>query len=333
MKSISRNFKMTLSKQLFFSLTAAVVTSVSSNLHSAEDAGSRDAWQDAMGQWLRYTGGGYWIKRISHDREILEIYTMDGIRRNAATNPITWKVSGGILHFFKENHQGSRVYEGIYKPQGGKLYEFNRGIFAETFGRPQVWEYRNPSSTMETWFHAVRTGDIKQLKAALKKGFDVNQEAPGAYNGMAMAAASGQLESIRFLKEQGADPATPSAWWRTRPLIEAAHFGQLEAAKLLLGMGADIDGRNGFGWSPLHEAAKHGRPLVADLLLREGANINALNNSGNAPLHIAIESRRLSLAKWLLKEGANLGIRNKKGQTAKDIAKENGMLRALNQLQ
>ena len=55
------------------------------------------------------------------------------------------------------------------------------------------------------------------------------------------------------------------------PLDAAAWSGNAEAVRLLLAAGADVNAKNGLGWTALHEAVRLGHPDVAELLRAHGA--------------------------------------------------------------
>lgn len=65
------------------------------------------------------------------------------------------------------------------------------------------------------------------------------------------------------------------------PLHEACNHGQIEAAKILIDAGANIDDRGGpncDGITPLHDAASCGHLEVIDMLLDNGASPLVRNN-------------------------------------------------------
>jgi ankyrin repeat protein len=69
-----------------------------------------------------------------------------------------------------------------------------------------------------------------------------------------------------------------------RALHDAAGLGNIEAVKVLLASGADVNAINNDGETPLHIAAYSGMPDIAKLLLDAGADINAKTKEGKTPL-------------------------------------------------
>ena len=71
------------------------------------------------------------------------------------------------------------------------------------------------------------------------------------------------------------------------PLHEAAYGDAVEAAKYLVGAGADIHAKDNLGETPLHEAAYGDAVEAAKYLVGAGADIHAKDNLGETPLHEA----------------------------------------------
>jgi ankyrin repeat protein len=101
------------------------------------------------------------------------------------------------------------------------------------------------------------------------------------------AAQSGDVTLMKLLLQHGADPniATTN---KTTPLMAAAGIGwvegvtfessakeNLEAVKLLLDLGADVNAVDGDGRTALHGAAHKGRTEVVQILADHGARLDA----------------------------------------------------------
>ncbi|MCH2115673.1 MAG: acyltransferase family protein [Pirellulales bacterium] len=98
------------------------------------------------------------------------------------------------------------------------------------------------------------------------------------------AAQKGDLEFITTHADTGGDINAPEPTSGSSPLLIAALYGQLEAARSLIEHGADIQNKNPDGSTPLHVAAFFGYREIVELLLAEGADPNLKNNKGETPL-------------------------------------------------
>jgi ankyrin repeat protein len=134
-----------------------------------------------------------------------------------------------------------------------------------------------------------------------------------------IAAKNCDLELMKFLIANGADPQIPTAQMIT-PLLAAAGVGHsggespeteqdaLEAVAFLRDLGGDLNDVSDFGARPpAADAGGQGQGL------RRGS---ALDGAG--VLHGAVSREAPELVKWLIAHGAPLDKKNKAGQTALD---------------
>jgi len=124
------------------------------------------------------------------------------------------------------------------------------------------------------------------------------------------AAAVGRVDRLRELLD--ADRSLANAWADDgfQPLGLASFFGHVDAARLLVERGAEVNSasRNDFKVMPLHSAAATGDPDVryelAKLLLEHGAEPNARQQDGFTPLMAADQHGDDRLRSLLLEYGA-----------------------------
>jgi ankyrin repeat protein len=129
------------------------------------------------------------------------------------------------------------------------------------------------------------------------------------------AAAVGNIPAVRGLlsadlasvDDRGPDGCTA--------LHQAARFGQMEVARLLLGRGAD---------TPLYSAVVARHRDTASLLLALGASCNSVQNGGETPLHAAARNGDEALVDMLLLRGADPTRATDAGKTAIDLAEAGG---------
>jgi ankyrin repeat protein len=117
-----------------------------------------------------------------------------------------------------------------------------------------------------------------------------------------MATDRADVPLMRELLKAGADPMLPNAN-KSTPLMAAAGFGTsdpleeagtedeaLEAVKMLLDLGADINAVDSKGDTAMHGAAYGNFPTIVQLLADRGADINIwkqADTEGRTPLYIA----------------------------------------------
>ncbi len=124
------------------------------------------------------------------------------------------------------------------------------------------------------------------------------------------AAAVGRTERLRDLLDE--DPSLANAWAEDgfQPLGLASFFGHVEAARLLVERGAEVNSasRNDFVVMPLHSAAATGdsevRYELAKLLLEHGADPNARQRDEFTPLMAADQQEDERLRALLVEHGA-----------------------------
>jgi ankyrin repeat protein len=140
------------------------------------------------------------------------------------------------------------------------------------------------------------------------------------------AAAVGNIPAVRGLlsadlasvDDRGPDGCTA--------LHQAARFGQMEVARLLLGRGADPNAisLNAERVTPLYSAVVARHRDTASLLLALGASCNSVQNGGETPLHAAARNGDEALVDMLLLRGADPTRATDAGKTAIDLAEAGG---------
>jgi ankyrin repeat protein len=96
-----------------------------------------------------------------------------------------------------------------------------------------------------------------------------------------------------------------------------------KVALLLLKHGADVNARTDKdkGHStPLHQAARYGRIEVAHVLLQHGANVGTKDGDGGTALHRAVQFGNVNVVRVLLEHGADVGMEDSSGNTALQLA-------------
>ena len=137
-----------------------------------------------------------------------------------------------------------------------------------------------------TWGCAT-TGDVAPpAKPEQKPEPAPVEQAPAPDVDIWAAARDGNIAAIKQHVATGTDLNAQDPSGGSTPLNAAALFGQTEAAALLIGSGADVNGRNRDGNTPLHVAGFFGHTDTVELLLEKGADTAARGGDGQTPLNI-----------------------------------------------
>ena len=178
---------------------------------------------------------------------------------------------------------------------------------------------------------AVRSGSLDAVTALVEAGADVNAADPQLGHTVLMWAVRSDSASIARLllargaslearTRTGAKPAArpPGAGGGSHgvgivrsgvppqgeqlptpggmtPLLFAARDGSLEAARVLVDAGANLNAADPNGMTPLMMAITNGQIRVAQLLVDKGADVRAADWYGRTPLWAAVEIRNLDM--------------------------------------
>lgn len=105
-------------------------------------------------------------------------------------------------------------------------------------------------------------------------------------------------------------------------LIHAVELDNLEAVKVIINSGADINGTDANGLTALHMSASLGRNDISNFLIENGADVNAKTNSEArslkeaTPLMFATLNNDPQIASLLLSKGAKINDVDHKDQNA-----------------
>jgi uncharacterized protein len=173
------------------------------------------------------------------------------------------------------------------------------------------------AGSYEDFFSAVRNDDGPAITALLARGFDGNVPDPKGDHALLLAVRENAVKAVSALLAWNKIDVEPRNKADESPLMLAALGGQLDIARRLIDLGADV---NKTGWTPLHYAATRGHLDLMNLLLEKNAYIDAASPNGTTPLMMAAFYGTPSAVKLLLEAGADPLLRNQKDLTAIDFA-------------
>jgi len=178
-------------------------------------------------------------------------------------------------------------------------------------------EMRNPDFTRDTPAPVPDRRDAMDLiKALLARGANPNAQVNttpfrGFYQVSAnwanfdgqtafiRAALSGDITLMRLLLGHGADPniktyqgstalmAAAGVNWVVAQTYSRSNDEYLEAAKLCLEKGADVNAANNQGFTAMHGAANRGFDKMVELLAEHGARLDGKDSQGRTPMMYA----------------------------------------------
>jgi ankyrin repeat protein len=138
-------------------------------------------------------------------------------------------------------------------------------------------------------FAAAALGDHARLTALLgEQSHQIGGYSPDGWTALALAAHFNQVDSARLLLDHGADLQARSRNDNGNTPLHAALAGQsAQTAAMLLERGADVNAADANGWTPLHLAAASGDPDLVRLVLRHRPFVDPENRDGITPIALA----------------------------------------------
>jgi ankyrin repeat protein len=166
---------------------------------------------------------------------------------------------------------------------------------------------------MQQLYQAVRAGDRAQVTAL------VEADPALAIFAAAMLGDTAAIETMLAADSLLTTAVSSDGW---TPLHLAAHYSMTAAVQTLLDHGAQVNAlsTNALRNTALHAAAA-GRALEAGkLLIERGANVDARQHSGWTALHAAAQTGDIEFARALIERGADVNVRADNQQRPLDLA-------------
>ena len=138
--------------------------------------------------------------------------------------------------------------------------------------------------------------------------------APGNSDETYLAIRSGDQARIAAIAGSASEVNAPERRSGATPLMQAAAFGSIEAMRLLLDKGADVNAKSSAGATALMWAVTD--LAKVRLLVDRGADVNAVSESGRTALHVAAMSDNSApIVQLLRSRGAKADAVDKEGMT------------------
>ena len=101
-------------------------------------------------------------------------------------------------------------------------------------------------------------------------------------------------------------------------LVDVMRSGDLEAVKVMIQNGADVNAVDKYNQTALHEAVQEGEGYVdiMKMLIQNGADVNAVNKWKCTALYYAVCIGYVDIAKVLVQNGADVNTAYENGTTA-----------------
>ena len=190
---------------------------------------------------------------------------------------ITTAAPGSLIRALIEN--GADVNE---EHRGKSLIQVALG---DRDGRFRFQRYKEGHPEFSEKFHPAQHDVILAL---IEAGADVhkkltahNRKKYGNILNEAITKKHVSTKIIETLVEAGLEVNPKEG---AKPLITAVRSGNINAAKTLIELGADVDGKGNLQWTPLHEACYRLKSNFVHFLLDQGANPNATDSLDKSPL-------------------------------------------------
>jgi ankyrin repeat protein len=174
--------------------------------------------------------------------------------------------------------------------------------------------------------YAASGGHAEVLRLLLREGADASAKNGAGLSALERATDSGRRDAAEVLlaasdgvRLRGVLTGLDSL------LLEACRGAETVEVERLLARGASVEARShGTGWTPLVNACAFGRVDAARVLLDAGADVNGAAADGRTPLHFSAELGDLELISLLLERGADASVRDHHGESPQAAAVRGG---------
>jgi ankyrin repeat protein len=166
-----------------------------------------------------------------------------------------------------------------------------------------------------TPLHLAALGGYNNIiRFLLANGVDICQIDDYKSTALHKACGEGNLETVRLLINKGADIEARNSIRSATPLLDAMREPHIDVVKYLIEKGADVKAFDKHGFGVIHKAARKGNIEIAKLMLKIGADIEQRATIGT-PIYWAASSGQKEFIEFLINAGASLDNIDNEGST------------------
>ena len=184
---------------------------------------------------------------------------------------------------------------------------------------------RDPDAAL---LNAARTGDADGVALAIRSGADLEAKDPQGHTALLLASAGDHVDAARVLLAMGASPDTYDNRSDT-PWLVTGVTGSVAMADVMLRFHPDLTLRNRFGGVSIIPASERGHVGYVRRVAESGIDVNHVNDLGwTAMLEAVIlgdgSSAYVEIVRILLDAGADPTIADNDGVSALEHARSRG---------
>lgn len=153
----------------------------------------------------------------------------------------------------------------------------------------------------QTWdmLKAVDEGELNEARQLILNGANPNARGEEGYPALMMAGEARNMAMFKMLLENGARVDGRSEKRNETTLMRRAEVGDVEAVKILIEYGADVNVQDRGGETPLMKATRSRKTRIVRELLEAGADMNTSDYTGKTAMDYAIAARARKVQKLL----------------------------------
>ena len=177
---------------------------------------------------------------------------------------------------------------------------------------------------------AARSGDVGEVRSLLDRGATVDGRAADGATALVAAAYGNHVEAARLLIEAGADVNVKDDTEQSPYLIATSEVGDdPHLLELTLAHGADVDAKDSYNGTGLIRAADRGYVAIVRRLLETPIDVDHVNRLGWTALLEAIilgggDDRHTEVVRLLVGAGADVNLPDGDGVTPLAHARRQG---------